>query len=116
MTSKKPETLICDKIRHWVATMGGYAIHTSGSIKQANQPDILGGLPTDTGFIQFQVEVKIPGKNARPAQDAMLDVWQSKAGFLVGVVHSLEEFIDLIYKERYRRGVEHEGHKKGIKG
>jgi len=93
----KPETRIVEAIIKAVRLAGGFAIHTPGSIKQANQPDIDGSIPGHQGEpIHFKVEVKLPGEQARPAQAAMLDVWRQH-GYVVGTVHSVDEFLDLIY-------------------
>src|SRR5690606_17779344 len=94
--ARKPETYIAQSIINWVKEQGGEAVHVVGSIKQANQPDIDGSIPDSAGEpIHFKVEVKMPGKDATPAQRAALIVWE-RNGYLTGVVHSLDEFSNLI--------------------
>ena len=101
----QPETYIVQAIINWVREWGGFAVHTPGSIKQANQPDIDGALPVHDGFVHFKVEAKVPGEDARPAQKAMLSIW-GDLGYVVGVVHDLEEFKVLI-QEREREQHRH---------
>lgn len=86
--AEKPETKIVRAILNWIKANGGDGYHVHGSLFQRNgEPDIDAHLPG----AHIKIEVKTPGKNATKLQAQRLAVYRA-AGYLTGVVHSLDEF------------------------
>lgn len=93
----KPETKITQDIIKYIKAIHGSAYHVHGSALQTGGlPDISGEYPTPSnGWVHLRVEVKTPEGVPSERQIYWLrQYW--RAGYLVGIVTSLEEFIILI--------------------
>ena len=89
---QKPETRIVQEIIAWIKAHGGDAYHVHGSqFQRKGEPDIDGWLPTDKGILHLKVEVKTGIGKATPLQLYRLEKYRA-AGYVAGVVRSLEEF------------------------
>lgn len=98
---QKPETKIVKQITDFIEEMNGNVLKIYGNaVQRSGEPDLIGGIVVlhdgyPTLIFHFAVEVKVPGEDARPLQLYRLDQWK-KAGFITGVVHSLDEFKGLL--------------------
>lgn len=92
MAKTKPESLIVKAIIHFTESVNGKAIKIHGSaFTELGTPDILGAI----SGLHFFVETKLPGEDATPIQKQRLQEWADQ-GYITGVVHSLDEFKELI--------------------
>jgi hypothetical protein len=98
---KAENVRVVNPILAWVKTHGGDGFKVHGSMFQRKgEPDLDGWLPhlTRPGeYVHFKVEAKFGKGRADPLQLQRLAVYAG-AGYMTGVVYSLEEFIEL-----YRR-------------
>ena len=99
--ANKPETKIVNDIAAFVEDGGGNCLKIYGNaVQRMGEPDLIGGIiiydNLDRGrAVHFAVEVKLPGEEARPLQKHRLKEW-AKVRFVTGVVHSVDEFAELI--------------------
>lgn len=97
--AKKPETSITQAIITYIKDLGGDAYHVHGSATQrGGEPDIDGWCtPIDNPPINvhLKLEVKVPGEELMPRQRYRLQRYW-KAGYLAGVVTSIEDLKLLI--------------------
>lgn len=89
------ETDIVQKIIAYIKLQGGDAFHVHGSIFQRKgEPDISGEIDIWRGWRHLKIEVKRPGEAPTNLQIKRLRHYH-KAGYVAGVVTSLEDFVDL---------------------
>jgi len=93
----KPETRLSNKIKAHVKGGGGVVLKLHGStMQESGQPDLMGWIAVGDDPVHFAVELKMPGRDADELQEWRLKEW-GRGDFCVGVVHSLEEFLQLVY-------------------
>lgn len=98
--TKKPETLLAEKVMAWIKRQAGDSFHVHGSMFQrAGEPDLCGEIPVPFGWMHLKWELKVPGGEPSKLQLITLDKY-SKRGYSVGIVTNtseckalLEEFI-----------------------
>lgn len=97
----KTETSIVRKIKKFVHSAGGRAWHVHGSsLQPSGEPDIDGYL---NGF-HLKIEVKTP--KGKPTQDQLHRLCDyNKAGYVVGIVTDVYEFINLIDHYRHKETI-----------
>lgn len=98
--TQKAETAIVQSIIAYIKASGGDAWHVHGSAEQrGGEPDIDGWIPDyfypERPTYHLKIEVKVPGGTLSPRQLIRLNSY-FRAGYVVGVVTSKEEFIDLL--------------------
>lgn len=92
MTRTQPEARIVNAILAELNALPGcYARKTHGNRYSVGWPDIVGVHRGES----FALEVKVPGKDATPRQAHELAKWR-QAGALVGVVHDVDEALDVL--------------------
>lgn len=96
--SVKSETKITQACIHYIKSKGGDAWHVHGSMFQrSGEPDIDGWLPYGSHLFHLKVEVKTPIGKPSKLQLERLRVYH-RAGYVVGIVTSVEELMDLLFK------------------
>jgi hypothetical protein len=95
--AKLPETLITEACIDWANRNGGDCWHVHGSaFQRTGEPDICGEFHTPANhWLHLKIEVKLMGQDATRLQQVRLDKYE-KRGYTVGVVHSLDEFKEIV--------------------
>lgn len=90
------EAEIARSIISYIVSQGGYAwkVHGSG-VQSKGQPDIDGYIPTSVGILHLKIEVKTPTGRPSALQNYMINLYQ-KAGYVAGIVTSVDELKELI--------------------
>lgn len=101
MARKAENVRVTDPILAWIKSHGGDGFHVHGSMFQRKgEPDIDAWLPHLTrpgDYVHIKVECKFGAGKPDKLQEERLRVYAA-AGYMTGVVWSLQEFIEL-----YRR-------------